>query len=226
MNGEKVLIVEDEPKIARLLSDYLLSAGYQTDTVGDGAEVMAAFEQFQPDLLLLDLMLPHRDGLDICRELRTRSSVPIIMVTARVDEIDRLLGLGVGADDYICKPFSPREVVARVQAALRRVSWQSQPDGSSPVLIDEDAMQARVDGQLLDLTPVEFRLLSVFVSRPGRVFSRGQLMDHAYQDHRVVSDRTIDSHVKNLRQKLQAVSPDASPIQSVYGAGYRFDPAG
>ncbi|MEM7708861.1 MAG: response regulator [Pseudomonadota bacterium] len=226
MNGEKVLIVEDEPKIARLLSDYLRSAGYQTDTVDDGAEVMAAFEQFQPDLLLLDLMLPHRDGLDICRELRTRSSVPIIMVTARVDEIDRLLGLGVGADDYICKPFSPREVVARVQAALRRVSWQSQPDGSSPVLIDEDAMQARVDGQLLDLTPVEFRLLAVFASRPGRVFSRGQLMDHAYQDHRVVSDRTIDSHVKNLRQKLQTVSPDASPIQSVYGAGYRFDPTG
>ncbi len=224
MSSEKVLVVEDEPKIASLLSDYLRSAGYQTESIGDGAEVIAAFDRFQPDLLLLDLMLPNRDGLEICRELRTRSSVPIIMVTARVDEIDRLLGLGVGADDYVCKPFAPREVVARVQAALRRVGWQHEPGQSAPVTVDECAMKASINGQPLDLTPVEFRLLRVFTGRPGRVFSRGQLMDHAYEDHRVVSDRTIDSHVKNLRQKLQAVSPGATLIQSVYGAGYRFDP--
>ncbi len=225
MMNKKILIAEDEPKIAQLLADYLTNAGYQVQCVNDGAQVVPEFQLFMPDLLLLDLMMPNRDGMEICRELRTLSTLPIIMVTARVDEIDRLLGLGVGADDYICKPFSPREVVARVNATLRRRGWDSNHPGSVPIEVDSGAMLARVDQQRLDLTPVEFRLLETFVNAPGQVFSRDQLMDRAYADHRIVSDRTIDSHVKNLRQKLLAARPDNNLIQSVYGTGYRYDPS-
>ncbi len=224
MSQSSILIAEDEPKIASLLSDYLASAGHQTQICHDGGEVVTMFHQIQPDLVLLDIMLPNRDGIEICREIRTSSSVPIIMVTARVDEIDRLLGLGVGADDYICKPFSPREVVARVAAALRRQHWLQDTPDNLDMVIDSNAMRAEFKQQKLDLTPVEFRLLEAFVQHPAQVFSRAQLMDRAYTDHRVVSDRTIDSHVKNLRQKLTAVCPESQRIQSIYGTGYRYDP--
>ena len=217
----KILIVEDEPKLAALLADYLNAASYQTHIIGDGRDVVAAVRAAPPDLILLDLMLPGRDGLDVCRELRTFSEVPIVMVTARVEEIDRLLGLEIGADDYICKPFSPREVVARVRAVLRRAATRGQPQASA-VELDDDRFEARVRGRRLELTPVELRLLRKLSQQPGRVYSRAQLIDAAYEDHRVVSERTVDSHIKNLRRKLADAGVD--PIASVYGVGYRYEP--
>ena len=225
MSGEAtILIVEDEAKLAALLTDYLKAAGYASATVADGREAVPKFREMSPDLVLLDLMLPGRDGLDICRELRTFSAVPIIMMTARVEEIDRLLGLELGADDYICKPYSPREVVARVRAILRRTR-QASPAGGVPGLsIDESRLSATLDGVRLDLTPVEFRLLKALAAAPGRVFSRQQLLNHLYEDHRVVTDRTVDSHVKNVRRKMQEANPARDLIQSIYGIGYKIEP--
>lgn len=219
---DRILIVEDEPKLAALLADYLRAAGYQPAIVADGREVVPRVRAEPPALILLDLMLPGRDGLEICRELRGFSDVPIVMVTARVEEIDRLLGLELGADDYVCKPYSPREVVARVRAILRR-SRPPEP-GAGGLRIDEAGFAASLDGQPLELTPVEFRLLKALASAPGRVFSREQLLDRAYTDHRVVTDRTVDSHIKNLRRKLEQASPGREPIRSIYGVGYKFEP--
>jgi two-component system response regulator BaeR len=215
-----VLIVEDEPKIAALLRDYLAASGYRASVLDTGDGAIEWIRAQKPDLVLLDLMLPVTDGLAICRGARAFSNVPILMITARVEEIDRLLGLELGADDYICKPFSPREVVARVRAVLRRAS--APPGGDpSPIHLDEDRFEARVRGRALVLTPAEFRLLRKLFAQPGRVFSRAQLIDALYVDHRVVSDRTVDSHVKNLRRKLAESGVD--PIASVYGVGYRFE---
>jgi two-component system response regulator BaeR len=220
-----IMIVEDEPKLAALLADYLHKAGYQTTRIGDGREVVPAVRDSAPDLILLDLMLPGRDGVEICRELRSFSNVPIVMVTARVEEIERLLGLTVGADDYICKPFSPREVVARVQAILRRAGrWKDETAPSASLVIDDEQHAATVNGHKLDLTPVEFRLLKTLHANKGRVFSRDQLMNRLYHDYRVVTDRTVDSHIKNLRRKLDQVSPDHEMIRSIYGLGYKFEP--
>ena len=215
-----ILVVEDEPKIAALLRDYLGAAGYRVSVLGDGNGAVAWIRENLPDAILLDLMLPGEDGLSICRGVRAFSTIPILMVTARVEEIDRLLGLELGADDYICKPFCPREVVARVKAVLRRAQAPAAAM-ATPIELDESRFEARVRGQLLTLTPVEFRLLGKLAAQPGRVFSRQQLMDSLYRDHRVVSERTVDSHVKNLRRKLAALGPD--PISSVYGIGYRLE---
>ncbi|WP_066092275.1 response regulator [Xanthomonas massiliensis] len=218
----RVLIVEDEPRLAAVLGEYLQAAGYRHDWIDDGARAVEAVRTLRPDLVLLDLMLPHRDGVEICRELRGFSDVPVIMVTARADEVDRLLGLEIGADDYVCKPFSPREVIARVNAVLRR---HRHAPGMAPMAglrIDEDAFRASVDGRDLDLTLVEFRLLRTLAATPGRVYSREQLMDRLYADHRIVTDRTVDSHIKNLRHKLAAAGGE-DWIRSVYGVGYRFD---
>lgn len=216
----QILLVEDEPKLAALVGDYLRAGGYRVDNLAEGLAVIPAIRQGQYDLILLDLMLPGRDGLDICRELRGFSQMPLIMMTARVDEIDRLLGLELGADDYICKPFSPRELVARVKALLRRSGQQAPSLGLE---LDARAFQARYKGVALDLTPVEFRMLAALATRPGQVLSRDQLMNHIYQDHRVVADRTVDSHVKNLRRKLTAVTPGHDPLRSVYGVGYSLE---
>jgi two-component system, OmpR family, response regulator BaeR len=218
----RILLVEDEPKIAALVGDYLQSAGYGWQWVADGREVIAIAKAQQPDLILLDLMLPGRDGLDICRELRSFSNVPIIMLTARVEEIDRLLGLELGADDYICKPFSPREVVARVKALLRRSRIGAEPSSTS-LRINEATHSAVFNGIALELTPVEFRLLKTLAETPGRVFSRDRLLDNLYIDHRVVTDRTVDSHIKNLRRKLEQAAPGQVPIRSIYGVGYKLD---
>ncbi|MBN9403300.1 MAG: response regulator [Burkholderiales bacterium] len=222
----RILVVEDEPKLAEVLRTYLEAAGYEARCAGDGLEVMPLIEDWPPDLVLLDLMLPGRDGLDLCRDIRARTSIPVIMVTARTEEIDRLLGLELGADDYICKPYSPREVVARVKAVLRRSAADpapARPSGIGGLDIDEGAWSARLDGAPLDLTPVEFRLLALLASQPGRIFSRDQVLDGLYDDRRVVTDRAVDSHVKNLRRKLAAVRPDEELIRSVYGVGYRLD---
>lgn len=220
-----VLIVEDEPKIAALLEDYLQQSHYDTHWLDRGDEVDDWCRSNSPDIVLLDLMLPGKDGLTVCRELRTHSAVPIIMVTARVDEIDRLLGLELGADDYVCKPFSPREVVARVKATLRRVEMTGAGPaaGYRGLVVDDEKFSASIDGQALDLTPVEFRLLAMLAKQPGRVFSRDQLMNSIYLDGRVVSDRTVDSHVKNLRQKIQEAIGSDDLIRSIYGVGYKLE---
>ena len=216
-----ILIVEDEPKIAAVLRDYLAAAGYRVSTLDTGAGAVAWVREHVPDAVLLDLMLPGEDGLTICRGIRAFSTVPVLMITARVEEIDRLLGLELGADDYICKPFSPREVVARVKAVLRRARAAEQASRVPPIALDESRFEARVGGKPLNLTPVEFRLLAKLMAQPGRVFSRQQLMDALYRDHRVVSERTVDSHVKNLRRKLADAGSD--PVASVYGVGYRLE---
>ncbi|MBY4868817.1 response regulator [Burkholderia anthina] len=224
-----ILIVEDEPKLSALLDDYLTAEGYDTHILDDGREVVTAVRARMPSLILLDLMLPGCSGLDICRELRTFSDVPIVILTARVDEIDRLLGLELGADDYVCKPFSPREVVARVKVILRRVEGTgvtTQAAAPSPFVVDPEHYIARLDGKDLNLTPIELRLLSLLQSTPGRIYPRDHLLRRLYDDHRVVTDRTVDSHIKNLRRKLQAVRPDQDFIRSIYGVGYRFEPDG
>ncbi|MDT0498801.1 response regulator [Algiphilus sp. W345] len=226
MNAARILIVEDEVRLAGLMADYLRAASYEVDLAHDGLAAIPALRAQTYELVLLDLMLPGRDGLDICRELRSFSDVPVIMVTARVEEIDRLLGLEIGADDYVCKPFSPREVVARVRAILRRRRRDFAVDGAmdEPALdIDEARFRASVGGKVLDLTPVEFRLLRTLAGAPGRVFSREQLLDQLYNDHRVVTDRTVDSHIKNLRRKLQQAAPERELIRSIYGVGYKLE---
>ncbi len=223
-NASPILVVEDEPKLARILVDYLVQAGYSSHWLDDGEEAVSWAREQAPRLILLDVMLPGKDGLTVCREIRAFSDVPIVMVTARIEELDRLLGLEIGADDYICKPFSPREVVARVKAILRRVD--SEPNGSRGYLgieLDRAQHRATVLGHSLDLTPIEFRLLEVLLSHPGRVYSRSQLLDLVYDDEHVVSDRSIDSHVKNLRRKVRAFQPDEQVICTVYGVGYKLE---
>ena len=214
----RILIVEDEPKLAALEADYLAAAGYETHVIANGLEVVPWVRANAPDLILLDLMLPGRDGLEVCGELRTFSEIPIVMVTARVEEIDRLIGLDLGADDYVCKPFSVRELVARVKAILRR--------GAAPMsklVLDDQKHLAQLDGRALDLTPVEFRLLSALASAPGRVFPRERLLERLYEDHRVVTDRTVDAHVKNLRRKLEEIRPGEDLVRSIYGVGYKLE---
>jgi len=217
-----ILVVEDEEKLASVLSDYLTLAGYQVDCIFHGDEVIDWIQQNPVKLILLDLMLPGKDGLTLCREIRTFSTVPIMMVTARVDEIDRLLGLELGADDYICKPYSPREVVARVKAVLRR----SQPAtaSQSELDLDETKLQVAYRDKYRELTKVEFGLLKQLTEKPGLIFSRDQLMNAMYSDNRVVSDRTIDSHIKKIRRKLDQLDNSREYIQSVYGVGYRYEP--
>jgi len=224
LNQAQLLVVEDEPELASLLGDYLQAAGFAVHIIYDGLEVVPWVKANQPQLVLLDLMLPGRDGLDICKDLRSFSDVPIMMLTARVEEIDRLLGLELGADDYICKPYSPREVVARTKVILRRLQLQSSPLIEQPLILDVKSMKAIVKGFDVGLTVVEFQLLAMLHREPGRIFSREQIMTGIYDDYRVVSDRTIDSHVKKVRKKIQAALPDDEIIYSVYGAGYKFEP--
>ncbi len=222
MATHSILIVEDEPKLAQLLSEYLEAADYQTTLVHHGNEVMQVFAQKPYDLILLDIMLPGEDGISLCKKIRQQSQVPIIMQTARIDEIDRLLGLEIGADDYICKPYSPKEVVARVKAVLRR-SQPQEMNGDNYLKLDETRLKVFYQSQELELTSVEFELLNVLYQHPGQIFSRGQLIQRIYKDHRVVSDRTVDSHIKKLRKKLGSLSQEHEFIYSVYGAGYKYE---
>lgn len=225
-NAPRILIVEDEPKLGQLLVDYLRAASYAPTLITHGNDVLPYVRQTPPDLILLDLMLPGTDGLTLCKEIRRFSEIPIVMVTAKIEEIDRLLGLEIGADDYICKPYSPREVVARVKTILRRCKRQQDPipaGEESPLIIDEGRFQASWREKVLDLTPAEFRLLKTLSHEPGKVFSREMLLNQLYDDYRVVTDRTIDSHIKNLRRKLEALDEEQSFIRAVYGVGYRWE---
>ncbi len=219
----EILIIEDEQKLAQLLADYLAQAGFNCTCIHNGLDAIATIRQQQPTMVLLDLMLPGRDGLDICREIRTFSCVPIIMITARVEEIDRILGLEFGADDYICKPFSPREVVARVKTVLRRSGNLTTQLTSTGLKLDSSRFLATLENKDLDLTAIEFKLLQFLAEHAGQIFSRQSLMDQIYMDERVVSDRTIDSHIKKLRKKITACCPHLQLIHSVYGVGYKFD---
>ncbi len=221
---EHILIVEDETTIAQILREYLSKNGYRSTHLSDGLNVIETIKSDPPDLVLLDLMLPGKDGLEVCKEIRKSSSVPIFMLTAKVEEIDRLLGLELGADDYICKPFSPREVVARIKALFRRMKQASHPEPKKTGFeIDEAEMRIFYQGQRLDLTPTEFRLLRLFISNPGRVYSRSQLLDLCYQQEQLIIDRVIDSHIKNLRKKIAKVLDELEVIHAVYGIGYRFE---
>lgn len=220
----KILVVEDEVKLANLLNDYLIQANFTPWLIHDGSHVVEQVKNNMPDLILLDLMLPGKDGLTICREIRAFSNVPILILTAKVEEIDRLLGLELGADDYICKPFSPREVIARIKTVLRRTQPEqlSTEQTSNKFELNEDTYQLTINQQDVPLTAIEFNILKVLTKEPGRIFSRSQLIDHIYQDHRVVSERTVDSHIKKLRKKLHQSYPDNELIQSVYSVGYKF----
>lgn len=218
--AEMILIVEDEPKIAALLMDYLEHAGFTTHVINHGDRVIPWLNQNVPAAVLLDLNLPGLDGLEICRSIRNISNLPILMITAKVEERDRLCGLDIGADDYICKPFSPSEVVARLKAVLRRCKINNEP--SNDLYLDEQRLELHLYGQTVTLTLLELQLLKPLYQSPGRVFSREQLMQLMYHDYRIVNDRTIDSHVKKLRKKILHLSPDVELIQSVYGTGYRL----
>lgn len=227
MSAGHILVIEDEPKIAQLLVDYLERDDYQVAVLHDGSDAVETIQASKPDFLILDLMLPGKDGLSICREVRQFSNLPIMMLTAKVDEIDRLVGLEIGADDYVCKPFSPREVVTRVRTILRRVQQAPVVQAENKlsyaeVTLDIDKFECMAAGTRIELTPVEFRLLHGLMERPGRVLSRDQLMNLCYADERVVSDRTIDTHVKNLRKKLEPTL-DRVLIHSIYGVGYKLD---
>jgi two-component system response regulator BaeR len=219
---QHILIVEDEVKLATLLQDYLIQSGFAATMIHDGSEVEGWLASNQTNLVLLDLMLPGKSGVDICKDIRKHSKLPVIMTTAKVDEIDRLLGLELGADDYICKPFSPREVVARVKAVLRRTDDSNKP-ADRGLMLDTDTYKATINGNDLHLTAVEFQLLKVLSDQPGRIFSRSVLVDKIYSDGRVVSDRTIDSHIKKLRKKISVQVPDAELIHSLYAVGYKFE---
>lgn len=226
---QRILIVEDEPDLARILSNYLLRDGFEVTVINDGTSAVAIVQQWQPDLLLLDLMLPGRDGLSILKELRQTSALPVIMVTARVAEIDLLIGLEAGADDYICKPFSPREVVARVKVVLRRTvpgstPWIGRKTAPQDITLEPATWTAQVGGKNLNLTPKEFKLLHALMHRRGHVLSRSQLLDAIGEDTLDVSERAIDSHMKNLRKKLVTALPEAESIRSIYGVGFIFEP--
>lgn len=224
MTAKHIFIVEDEQKIAALLKEYLEKAGYRATIVSRGDEAVPQVKKKSPDLMLLDIMLPGLDGMAVCREVRKFSNLPIIMITAKAEEIDRLLGLEIGADDYICKPFSPREVVARVKAVLRRINPEPAEKNLElgPVALDESTYRVKVSGRELDVTPSEFRLLQVLMSQPGRVFSRDELLSRVQGYDCEGYDRTIDSHIKNLRKKIAELLPDREIILTVYGVGYKL----
>jgi two-component system alkaline phosphatase synthesis response regulator PhoP len=228
--NELVLVVDDEPKIVKLAKDYLEQSGYRVHSAMDGPTALSAARQERPDMIVLDLNLPGMDGLDVCRTLRRESDVPIIMLTARVEETDRLIGLELGADDYITKPFSPRELVARIRAVLRRARGDLQQPGllrSGDLEIDLNGHRVTRGGETLRLTRVEFDLLATFAQHPGQTFTRAQLLDRLHGVAEGGYDRSVDAHIKNLRRKLEDDPTDPRYILTIYGVGYQFvDEAG
>lgn len=241
MAGECILVVDDEPSVVSVVKAYLEKEGYRVVTAADGLTAWDAFEREQPDLVVLDLMLPGLPGQDVCRRIRHAGDTPVIMLTARTEETDKIVGLKMGADDYVTKPFSPRELVARVEAVLRRSRLALSGDGADggtgegnhrrdgrtrlvrgPLVVDPDKHEARWGGEILDLTPTEFSLLETLARRPGRVFTRMELMEMAKGEAYEGYERTIDSHIKNLRRKLKQAGMDGEWIKTVFGVGYKF----
>jgi two-component system alkaline phosphatase synthesis response regulator PhoP len=220
-----ILIVEDEIELVRVLRDYLERAGFRVQAASNGTEAVSHFRHAAPDLVLLDLNLPGLDGLDVARQMRRSSEVPIIMVTARVEETDRLIGLELGADDYITKPFSPREVVARVRAVLRRAQGRAEAPSvirASDIEIDVGRHRVLRGGTAVDLTPTEFALLAALAAQPGRAYTRLQLLEASQGEAYEGYERTIDAHIKNLRAKIEADPRRPAYIETVFGVGYRF----
>lgn len=217
-----IAVLDDEVDITRLLAGYLQAQGFRVTQLHSGAALMDTMREDAPALVLLDLGLPGEDGFGIARQLREHWHCGLVIVTGRGDAVDKVVGLEVGADDYVCKPYSPREVVARVHAVLRRHRRPADAAAVPGLQIDEAACRATWQGRDIELTPVEFRLLHALAAAPGRVYSRDQLLDRLYTDHRVVTDRTVDSHVRNLRRKLADIG-GGNWIRSIYGLGYRFD---
>ncbi len=223
--GKKILVVEDEKKLVNILRGYLEQAGFNVLTAFDGQQALTVFRHEKPSLVLLDLNLPKIDGLDVCRAIRKESNTPVIMVTARVEETDRLIGLELGADDYIVKPFSPREVVARVRAVMRRTEGQAvRPETVTvgDLTIDLVKHNARLKDQPVELTPTEFDLVSIMMQNPGRVYTRLQLLDLVQGQAFEGYERTIDAHIKNLRQKIEPDVRNPRYLLTVFGVGYKF----
>ena len=220
--AHRVLVVEDDRKSSDLLLNYLRASGYEATSAYDGRDALRMIKERAPDAVLLDWMLPGLDGIGVCKAVRAFSDVPILMLTARIDEVDRLLGLDTGADDYVCKPFAPREVIARVRALLRRAEGRVK-SSSRPWEVDDASFRISWRGQWLPLTRIEFMMFRLLLSRPGRVYSRDQLLTSVHDSQHDISDRAIDTHIKNLRKKVQAVEPGRDCIASVYGVGYRFE---
>jgi len=222
---ELILVVDDEPKIVKLTRDYLEKDGFRVISAGNGAVALEMARREHPDLVVLDLLLPDMDGWEVCRSLRRETDVPIIMLTARSEESDQIVGLELGADDYITKPFSPKTLVARVRALLRRTQGRLKPQAvirADRLEIDLEAHRATLDGETIHLTPNEFKLLAVLAQHPGQLFSREQLLDHLHGEVIGSFDRSVDSHIKNLRRKLEPDPAHPSFIETVYGVGYRF----
>ncbi len=227
MVGKRILVVDDDGKIVQLVKIYLERDGHRVTTASDGLEALRLAREMHPDLIVLDLMLPGMDGLKVCRTLRTESDVPIVMLTARTTEDDKLLGLELGADDYVTKPFSPKELAARVRAVLRRLPQDPFRQGpaeitSGPLKLNFEKHEASVDGRVLKLTPIEFRLLGTLAKEPGVVFSRAQLVSRVFGYDFDGFDRTVDVHILNLRRKLEPDPEHPTFIKTVYGAGYKF----
>ncbi|PKG63649.1 MULTISPECIES: response regulator [Pseudoalteromonas] len=223
MASQKILIVEDEENIAEVLIAYAKQQDYETEHFNSGKGVVSFVKQNAVDLILLDLMLPDVDGIELCKQIRAFSSVPIIMLTAKSEEIDRLLGLEVGADDYICKPFSPKEVIARIKAVLRRTSQpKTNIINHNNFQLHKDDYEARLNGKSIGFTAVEFKIFLLFISHVGRVFTREDIINNVYSDTTDISDRNIDTHIKNIRKKINDIQAGLNPIAAVYSVGYKF----
>ncbi|EGI73184.1 two component transcriptional regulator, winged helix family [Pseudoalteromonas distincta] len=223
MASQKILIVEDEENIAEVLIAYAKQQNYETEHFNSGKGVVSFVKQNAVDLILLDLMLPDVDGIELCKKIRAFSSLPIIMLTAKSEEIDRLQGLEIGADDYICKPFSPKEVIARIKAVLRRTSQpKTNIINHNNFQLHKDDYEARLNGKSIGFTAVEFKIFLLFISHVGRVFTREDIINNVYSDTTDISDRNIDTHIKNIRKKINDIQAGLNPIAAVYSVGYKF----
>ncbi|KAA1159666.1 response regulator [Pseudoalteromonas distincta] len=223
MASQKILIVEDEENIAEVLIAYAKQQNYETEHFNSVKGVVSFVKQNAVDLILLDLMLPDVDGIELCKQIRAFSSLPIIMLTAKSEEIDRLQGLEIGADDYICKPFSPKEVVARIKAVLRRTSQpKTNIINHNNFQLHKDDYEARLNDKSIGFTAVEFKIFLLFISHVGRVFTREDIINNVYSDTTDISDRNIDTHIKNIRKKINDIQAGLNPIAAVYSVGYKF----
>ena len=220
-----ILIVEDEYDMADMICRFMRKEGFKATHIDNGNDVVDFVRTQKPDLVVLDLMLPGKEGTQVCKELRTFTDIPVLMVTAKVSEADRLIGFDLGADDYVCKPFSAMELAMRVHVHLRRAALNQTPENDQ-LTLDADKLKASFNGVVVDLTAIEFSLLSLLKNKPGNIYSRNFILDNIYQDYRVVSDRTVDSHIRNLRKKMKMLTDRHDFVQSVYGAGYRYLPFG